>query len=215
MLSSALAILSVSIQLVCTHILLKWNNTICLIRWRRSVLTNQGIDNNQEELKIGTPRELNPRSMVNNWGVPIKRYSGLSQNFVRKRTQFYWFCGLRHMAQRILKVLRHFMQICAYGAGRGSFLGPVIKVTLSCYRKVLYMYIHVILWYPSYSNYNINKSFLTLSSSDRRTYCLLQLWKGTTKRRLQDRQTDDKTNDKVIPISHSAMQRWLNGVYRR
>ena len=28
------------------------------------------------------------------------------------------------MVQRILKVLRHFTQICAYGAGRGSFLGP-------------------------------------------------------------------------------------------
>ena len=29
------------------------------------------------------------------------------------------------MAQRILILLRHFTQICAYGAGRGSFLGPV------------------------------------------------------------------------------------------
>ena len=29
------------------------------------------------------------------------------------------------MALCISKVLHHFSQICAYGAGRGSFLGPV------------------------------------------------------------------------------------------
>ena len=30
------------------------------------------------------------------------------------------------MAQRIMKVLRHFTQICAYGPGHGSFLGTAI-----------------------------------------------------------------------------------------
>ena len=34
------------------------------------------------------------------------------------------------MAQRIFKVLRHFTQICAYGAGRGSFLGPAFMSVL-------------------------------------------------------------------------------------
>ena len=104
----------------------------CLIRWRLSVLsylTNQGIDNNQGEVAIGTPRVLNPLSMVNNWGVPIKSYRGCLKTLWERRclwehTGFYWFCGLRHAAQHILKVLRHFTQICAYGAGRGSFLGP-------------------------------------------------------------------------------------------
>ena len=80
-----------SLSLVCTHIQPMQNNTACLIRWRLSVLTNQGIDNNQEEVTFRTPGVLNPRSMENNWGVPIKSYGGclktlwgLSQNFVRK-----------------------------------------------------------------------------------------------------------------------------------
>ena len=54
------------------------------------------------------------------------------------------------MAQRILKVLRHFTQICAYGAGRGSFLGPVrqtVDWTVSEEKEdTVYKYLKSAIW---------------------------------------------------------------------